>query len=58
MVKFHSSYELTEKVARNNLLDDATADRIARNRAELPSADSIATVRLIGAQAALAYWAA
>ena len=58
MVKFHSSYELTEKVARNNLLDDATADRIARFRAELPSADSIATVRLIEAQAALAYWAA
>jgi CRISPR-associated endonuclease Cas1 len=47
-----------EQVARNKLLDSRTADTIARFRAEVPSADSIATVRLIEAQAALAYWTA
>ena len=47
-----------EQVARHKLLDDATADKIAQFRAEVPAADSIATVRLIEAQAALAYWSA
>jgi len=47
-----------EQVARNKLLDSRTADTLARFRAEVPSADSIATVRLIEAQAALAYWTA
>jgi CRISPR-associated endonuclease Cas1 len=47
-----------ERVARNNLLDDATADKIARFRNEIPTADRIATIRLIEAQAASAYWSA
>jgi CRISPR-associated endonuclease Cas1 len=47
-----------EQVVRHKLLDDATADKIAQFRAEVPAADSIATVRLIEAQAALAYWSA
>jgi CRISPR-associated endonuclease Cas1 len=47
-----------EQVARHKLLDNATADKIAQFRAEVPAADSIATVRLIEAQAALAYWSA
>jgi CRISPR/Cas system-associated endonuclease Cas1 len=47
-----------EQVARNKLLDSATADTIARFRAELPTADSVATIRLIESQAALAYWSA
>jgi CRISPR-associated endonuclease Cas1 len=47
-----------EQVARHKLLDDATADKIVQFRAEVPAADSIATVRLIEAQAALAYWSA
>ncbi|MFZ0955503.1 MAG: CRISPR-associated endonuclease Cas1 [Candidatus Sulfotelmatobacter sp.] len=45
-----------ERVARNTLLDDATADKIARFRNEIPTADGFATVRLIEAQAASAYW--
>jgi CRISPR-associated endonuclease Cas1 len=47
-----------EQVARHKLLDDATADKIAQFRAKVPAADSIATVRLIEAQAALTYWLA
>jgi CRISPR-associated endonuclease Cas1 len=47
-----------EQVARNKLLDDTTADKIAQFRTEVPAADSIASVRLIEAQAALAYWSA
>jgi len=47
-----------ERVARNNLLDDATADKIARFRKDIPTADRIATIRLIEAQAASAYWSA
>jgi len=47
-----------ERVARNNLLDDATADKIARFRHEIPTADRIATIRLLEAQAASAYWSA
>ena len=47
-----------ERVARNNLLDDATAHKIARFRNEIPTADCIATIRLIEAQAASAYWSA
>ena len=47
-----------EQVARHKLLDSSTADKIARFSADLPTADSIATIRLIEAQAALAYWSA
>lgn len=47
-----------EQVARHKLLDDATANKIVQFRTEVPAADSIATVRLIEAQAALAYWSA
>jgi CRISPR-associated endonuclease Cas1 len=47
-----------EHVARNKLLDTATADTIARFRSELPAADSIPTIRLIESQAASAYWSA
>src|SRR5215469_2278117 len=47
-----------EKVARHKLLDSTTADGIARFRAELPGADSIATIRLIESQAARVYWSA
>src|SRR5215471_692348 len=41
-----------EQVARHKLLDSKTADTIARFRVEVPNADSIASVRLIEAQAA------
>ena len=47
-----------EQVARHKLLDSATADAIAQFRTELPTADSISTIRLIESQAARAYWAA
>ncbi len=47
-----------ELVARNKLLDPATADRIATLSAELPTAENIASIRLIEAQAASAYWSA
>jgi len=47
-----------EQVARYKLLDAATADKIAQFRTEIPAADTIATVRLTEAQAALAYWSA
>lgn len=47
-----------ELVARNRLLDTATADTIARFSAELPTAENIASIRLIEAQAASAYWSA
>ena len=47
-----------EQVARNKLLDSATADTIARFAAEIPTAESITTIRLIESQAALAYWSA
>jgi len=47
-----------ELVARQKLLDTSTADTIARFKAELPSADSISTIRLIESQAARAYWSA
>ena len=47
-----------ESVARNKLLDTTTADTIARFGAELPRAEQIASIRLIEAQAALAYWSA
>jgi CRISPR-associated endonuclease Cas1 len=47
-----------EEVARNKLLDSKTADAIAKFRAELPSADSISTIRLIESQAARTYWSA
>jgi CRISPR associated protein, Cas1 family len=39
-------------------LDTTTADTIARFSAELPRAEQIASIRLIEAQAALAYWSA
>jgi CRISPR-associated endonuclease Cas1 len=47
-----------EDVARNKLLDTRTADSIARFRAELPSADSISSIRLVESHAARAYWSA
>ncbi len=47
-----------EQVARNKLLDSTTADTIAQFRAEVPTAQSIATIRLIESQAASAYWSA
>jgi CRISPR-associated endonuclease Cas1 len=47
-----------EQVARDRLLDTTTADTIARFRSEVPSADSITTIRLIESQAARAYWSA
>jgi len=47
-----------EQLARHKLLDDATADKIAQFRTEIPAAETIATIRLIEAQAALAYWSA
>lgn len=45
-----------EQVARHDLLDSRTADLIARFSAELPTVDSISSIRLIEAQAARAYW--
>jgi hypothetical protein len=39
-------------------LDTSTADNIASFQAELPKADSIATIRLIESQAARVYWSA
>ena len=47
-----------ERVARHKLLDSRTADAIARFATELPSAESITTIRLIESQAARLYWAA
>jgi CRISPR-associated protein Cas1 len=47
-----------ELLARDMLHDAATAETIARFRAELPSAESIESVRLIESQAARAYWQA
>jgi CRISPR-associated endonuclease Cas1 len=47
-----------ERVARHKLLDSRTADAIARFETELPSAESMTTIRLIESQAARAYWAA
>jgi len=47
-----------EQVSRLKLLDTSTADTIAQFGAEVPSADSITTIRLIESQAARAYWSA
>ena len=47
-----------EQVARHKLLDSKTADTIAHFRAEVPTTDSITTIRLIESQAARAYWSA
>jgi hypothetical protein len=47
-----------ERVARDKLLDSTTADVIAQFRAEVPTGDSITTIRLIESQAARAYWSA
>jgi CRISPR/Cas system-associated endonuclease Cas1 len=47
-----------EQVARQKLLDSATADAIAQFRVELSTTDSITTIRLIESQAARAYWSA
>jgi len=47
-----------ELLVRDMLHDPATADAIAEFRAELPSAESIESVRLIESQAARAYWQA
>jgi CRISPR-associated endonuclease Cas1 len=47
-----------ERVARHTLLDSATADAIAQFKVEVPTGDSITTIRLIESQAARAYWSA
>jgi len=47
-----------ELVARNKLLDTTTADTIATFSADLATAENIASIRLIEAQAASAYWSA
>lgn len=47
-----------EQVARLKLLDSTTAETIIRFRDELSSGDSIASIRLIEAQAAASYWSA
>jgi CRISPR/Cas system-associated endonuclease Cas1 len=47
-----------EQVARFKLHDSRIADDISRFKSELSSVDSIASTRLIEAQAALAYWSA
>src|SRR5208337_5209263 len=47
-----------EQVARHKLLDSTTANAIAQFRAEVPTSDSITTIRLIESQAARAYWSA
>jgi CRISPR-associated endonuclease Cas1 len=47
-----------EQVARHKLLDETTANTIAQFRSALPSADCTATIRLLEAQGASAYWAA
>lgn len=47
-----------EQVARDKLLDSTTGDVIAQFRAEVPTGDSITTIRLIESQAARAYWSA
>jgi CRISPR-associated endonuclease Cas1 len=47
-----------DRVARHKLLDSVTADAIAQFKAEVPTADSIPTIRLIESQAARAYWSA
>ena len=45
-----------EQVARHKLLDSSTAGRIAEFGAEVSTADSITTIRLIESQAARMYW--
>jgi CRISPR-associated endonuclease Cas1 len=47
-----------EQVARHKLLDTSTADTIAGFKAQLPTAESINSIRLIESQAARAYWSA
>jgi CRISPR-associated endonuclease Cas1 len=47
-----------ERVVRHKLLDSTTADAIAKFRGEVPTGDSITTIRLIESQAARAYWSA
>src|SRR5450631_2543482 len=47
-----------EQVARDKLLDSTTADAIAQFKAEVPTGDSVTTIRLIESQAARAYWSA
>ena len=47
-----------ELVACNKLLDSSTAQTIARLRAEVDTADTISTIRLLESQAASAYWSA
>jgi len=47
-----------EQVVRNKLLDSMTADAIARFRAEVATAESLATIRLLESQGAAAYWSA
>jgi CRISPR-associated endonuclease Cas1 len=46
-----------EAVARNKLLDDATADIIAQFRAEVDNATTMDAIRRLESQGASAYWA-
>ena len=59
-LRWLSDQKLTgqELVARSKLLDATTADTIATFSAELPGAENTASIRLIEAQAASAYWSA
>jgi len=45
-------------VVGDKLLDSSTAQTIARLRAEIDTADTISTIRLLESQAASAYWSA
>jgi CRISPR-associated endonuclease Cas1 len=47
-----------EQLARHKLLDSGRANAIAQFKAEVPTSDSITTIRLIEAQAARTYWSA
>lgn len=47
-----------EQIARDRLNDQTGADTIAQARADVGAADTIATIRLLEAHAAQAYWAA
>jgi CRISPR-associated endonuclease Cas1 len=47
-----------EQVIRLKLLDDSTADTIARYSSNLSHADTVSSIRLVESQAARAYWSA
>lgn len=54
----HFTEQLSNHGSFRRRVDPATANTISRFRDELPAAESIASVRLIESQAALAYWSA